>query len=232
MREEVGNMPDLTVKAEKSPYRIGFYKLFWVFFVGSFLGVVLEVVWSFFFEWDIVSRQGLIYGPFNLVYGFGALVMLLGLLWMEKKNNWWLFLGGVIIGSIFEYSCSWVQEALFGSVSWQYDTMPLNLHGRITIVFSLMWGGLGIAWIRWLYPWISRFVDRIPKKVSVSLTWVLLLFMVGNSFISGFAVRRMAERREAKPAANEFEQFLDQHYPDEMLSKIYVNMVFVDQEKE
>ena len=50
---------------------IGFYKLFWVFFIGCFVGVVIEVLFCIFVtEHRYESRQGLIYGPFNPVYGF------------------------------------------------------------------------------------------------------------------------------------------------------------------
>ena len=50
-----------------------FYKLFWVFFIGCFAGVVLETIYCLIQRGHYESRVGLIYGPFNLVYGVGAL---------------------------------------------------------------------------------------------------------------------------------------------------------------
>lgn len=50
----------------------GFYKLFWIFFIGCFLGVVIETIWCLITRGHYESRTGLIYGPLNLVYGFGA----------------------------------------------------------------------------------------------------------------------------------------------------------------
>ena len=55
---------------------LNFYKLFWVFFIGCFIGVILEVLTCMVTLHKIESRNGLIYGPFNPVYGFGAVVML------------------------------------------------------------------------------------------------------------------------------------------------------------
>ena len=52
---------------------MNFYKLFWVFFIGCFLGVVVETLWCLATRFHYESRVGLVYGPFNLVYGFGAL---------------------------------------------------------------------------------------------------------------------------------------------------------------
>lgn len=82
---------------------LNFYKLFWIFFVGCFLGVVIETLYCLVTRHHFESRQGLIYGPFNLVYGVGALAMTLGLYWLRGKRDLWVFLGGFVIGSAFEY---------------------------------------------------------------------------------------------------------------------------------
>lgn len=58
------------VKPVKSfAHGLNFYKLFWIFFVGCFLGVVIETLYCLVTRHRFESRQGLIYGPFNLVYG-------------------------------------------------------------------------------------------------------------------------------------------------------------------
>ena len=63
-----------------------FYQLFWVFFIGCFLGVVVETIWCVATRGHFESRKGLIYGPFNLVYGFGALLMTVGLRPLSGKT--------------------------------------------------------------------------------------------------------------------------------------------------
>lgn len=207
---------------------LNFYQLFWIFFIGCFLGVVIETLWCLLTRHHYESRTGLIYGPFNLVYGFGALFMTLGLNWLSKKRDAWIFLGGVVIGSVFEYLCSWIQETLFGTVSWQYDKMPFNLNGRINLLYSLFWGALALVWVKGIYPLMCRAISRIPNQIGKPLTWVLLVFMVLNSAISGLAVARMSARREGTAPTTAIESFLDRHYPDERLEKIYPNMVYVE----
>lgn len=208
---------------------LNFYQLFWIFFIGCFLGVVVETIWCLLTRHHYESRTGLIYGPFNLVYGFGALFMTLGLNWLSKKRDAWIFLGGVIIGSTFEYLCSWVQETLFGTVSWQYDKMPFNLNGRINLLYSLFWGALALLWVKGIFPLMCKLISKIPNAIGKPLTWVLLVFMIFDSAISGLAVARMSTRREGVPAATAVEEFLDRHYPDERLRKIYPNMVYVEE---
>lgn len=205
-----------------------FYKLFWVFFIGCFAGVVIEVLWCMITRGHYESRTGLIYGPFNLVYGFGAGLLSACLYHFRNRSRIFSFVGGFFVGSAVEYVCSWVQEMLFGSTSWDYSHMPFNLNGRICLLYSVFWGALGILWIKEIYPRMSRLILKIPNRLGKSLTWVLLAFMLFNSAMSGLTVLRWANRRAGLEAANGFERYLDIHYPDERMQKIYANMVFPD----
>lgn len=207
---------------------LNYYKLFWIFFIGCILGVIVEMLWCLVTQGKIESRQGVIYGPFNPVYGFGALVLTVGLHWLEKKRDLWIFLGSVALGSAAEYLCSWVQETVFGSLSWQYDSMPFNLQGRINLLYSIFWGILGLLWVKDGYPLMSRLVEKIPNRCGIILTWILTVFLLLDMAISGLAVARQAARHTGRPAANRFEVFLDSRYTDEFLQKIYPNMVLVN----
>ena len=204
---------------------LNFYKLFWIFFVGCFLGVVIETLYCLVTRHHFESRQGLIYGPFNLVYGVGALAMTLGLYWLRGKRDLWVFLGGFVIGSAFEYICSLVQELLFGTVSWKYDHMPLNLNGRINVLYSMFWGILALLWVKNLFPLMTRLIEKIPNSVGKVLTWVLLVFMILNTVISAVAVARWTARASGVPPANAVEEFLDRHYTDEKMTWVYPNMM-------
>ena len=55
------------------------YKLLLVCFIGCFGGVVIELLWCLLTNGYIESRSGLVYGPFNMVYGAGALVLTVAL---------------------------------------------------------------------------------------------------------------------------------------------------------
>lgn len=211
--------------ARSFAHGLNFYKLFWIFFIGCFAGVVIETIWCLVVHSKFESRQGLIYGPFNPVYGFGVLVLTVGLHWLSKKRDLWIFLGSMILGSGVEYLCSWVQETVFGTLSWQYDARPFNLNGRIDLLHSVFWGLLGLIWVKELYPRLSRLIEKIPNRWGIPLTWVLVVFMALNMVISGLAVARQTERHAGIPASNAVEVFLDRHYSDERLKKVYTNMV-------
>lgn len=209
-------------------YGLNFYKLFWIFFIGSFIGVVVEVIFCLAVDQRYESRSGVIYGPFNPVYGFGAVVITMALYWLRNKRDIWVFICGGLLGAAFEYVCSWYQETFLGTVSWDYSNTFMNINGRTNLMYALFWGLLSIAWLKFIYPFMSKLIERIPNKIGKGLTWVLVIFMVTNCLISAAAVNRMSARHEGVPARSSFDVFLDKTYPDEFLTKIYTHMVYSD----
>lgn len=207
-----------------------FYKLFWVFFIGCFVGVIVERLWAFIRYGQIEPRVGLIYGPFNLVYGIGAWALTWALYQFRNRTRLLSFLGGAVIGSVVEYACSFFQEMVFGSVSWDYSNQPFNLNGRICLLYSIYWGVLGVIWIKDLYPRMAKAILRIPNRVGKPLTIALAVFMVFNTLMTGISVLRWAERRSGVEPGNAVEAYFDAHYPDERMQKIFSNLEFTDGE--
>jgi len=205
---------------------LNFYKLFWIFVIGCFLGVVIETLWCMLRYHKIESRKGLVWGPFNLVYGFGAVVMTLGLWAVMDRRPALLFLMGSILGGVYEYVCSVIQEKVVGTVSWDYRDFPLNLHGRINLVYCFFWGILAVFWGKELYPGMSRMIECIPASIGIPITWFGVIFFIVDSIHSAFVVYRMNERQGDGCSYHRFWQFYDRFYPDEKVRKIYPNMKF------
>lgn len=202
------------------------YKIMLILFLGSFMGVVVELLWCLITNGYLESRSGLVYGPFNMLYGVGAAVLSLTLYRFRNRGRWLSFLGGFVVGSVVEYLCSWGQEALLGSRSWDYSGMPFNINGRICLLYSIFWGILGVLWIKDLYPRMSKWILKIPNHAGKIVTWVLTVFMAVNCLVSAVAVWRWAERVSGVPAENGFEELLDARFPDERMERIYANMSF------
>lgn len=205
---------------------LNFYKLFWIFMIGCFFGVVIETIWCVLRFHHIESRTGLVYGPFNLVYGFGAVIMTVSLFKLAGQRDLWIFLAGTVIGGVYEYICSYVQEKLLGTVSWDYTDFPLNLHGRINLLYCFFWGILALLWVRDIYPKMSILIEKIPNLYGKALTFVCLAFMIINVFMSMGVVYRMVKRQEGVPPVCAIGRYIDNAYPDERVKKIYPNMQF------
>ena len=203
-----------------------FYKIALVCIAGSFAGVVVEVLWCLFRNGYIESRSGLVYGPFNPVYGIGAVVLTLTLYRYRNRSASISFFGGMIVGSVIEYLLSWGQETLFGSTSWDYSHMAFNLNGRICLVYSMFWGILGVLWIKSIYPRTAQLILKLPNRLGKALTWALTVFLVLDCCVSLLAVGRWAERIQGEPPSSAVDTLLDERFPDERMERIYANMEF------
>ena len=207
---------------------VNLYKILLICFIGSFVGVVIEVIWCFIRHGYIESRAGLVYGPFNLLYGFGAVVLTVTLYRFRNRGVWLSFLGGMIVGSGVEYLCSVIQEWLFGSRSWDYSSVPFNINGRICLLYSIFWGALGVLWIKRLYPMVAQLILRIPDKIGKIATWIFLVFFVINVAMSCISVGRWNARVRGIPASNAFWEKIDERFPDERMEKVSANLEFGD----
>ncbi len=205
---------------------LNLYKILLIGYIGSFAGVVIEMLWCLLTRGYLESRAGLVYGPFNLLYGAGAVVMTLALYGFRNKGRWLSFLGGFVVGSVVEYVCSFGQELFFGSRSWDYSEMPFNLNGRICLLYSVFWGVLGVVWVKGIYPVTANLILCLPEKSGKALTWVLLAFFVCNAAVTVIAILRWSQRMDGILPANAFWEFVDLRFPDERMRRIFANMVF------
>lgn len=210
---------------------LNYYKRFLVFFLGCFVGVVVEMFWCYFQYGYIESRAGVVYGPFNPLYGAGALLLTQALYRLRNRSPILIFLGGALVTSTVEYIASWGQEFVYGTRSWDYSSFPLNINGRITLLYSIFWGLLSVVWIKDLYPRLSKALVRIPDRAGRVITNVLAIFMAFNLLISGLALARWVQREHDQHPISRIAKILDKQFPDERMERIYPNMVSADDDE-
>jgi len=199
-----------------------FKKIFWIFIFGCIFGCVMEMTLHFIQnDGELVSRKGLIYGPFNPVYGLGAVLFTVFL--YKRKNIIVIFFLAAILGGLFEFLCSYFQEMLFGTISWDYSNKPLNIGGRTSALYMFYWGCLGVVFIKIVYPFLSKTIEKIPIKIGNIITRIMVIFMIFNCVIYLVASLRQEERKEGVEPQNKVEKIIDEKYPDSRLDKIYEN---------
>ena len=199
-------------------------KIFILFFIGSIFGCLIETIYAIIKTGSFQVRQGLIYGPFIPIYGLGTILFYLILLTTKKPLN--IFLISIIMGGLLEIICSIVQENIFGTISWDYSNTFLNIYGRTNLQYSIYWGLIGLLFLK-LFPLVDK-IDLIAenKKWRI-ITYILMLFILIDIVISSLACLRQFERYKGIEAKNYIDIFLDIHYPDEFLNKIYTNSMWV-----
>lgn len=205
---------------------LNIYKIIWIFVIGSFIGVVFETAYVFFMTGELMRRSGMMYGPFNQIYGMGAVLFSVLLYRFRKKNALIIFFVSGVIGMAFEFVCSYVQEFLFGSVSWEYSDMATNIGGRTNLFYGFGWGIMGLIFLTHTWPFLSEMIERIPNKVGKPLSVIVTVFMVFNLSVSAAAVYRYNMRNQQKPATNVVTRWLDYTYPDSVMQEKYPSMEF------
>ena len=197
------------------------FKIFWVFIIGSIIGYILEMIVGLVQNGHFVSKQGLLYGPFSQVYGVGLAVYYL----VIPKNKKWIqiFLISMFFGGIVEYLFSYFQEFFFGTVSWDYKNLLFNINGITSLLHCIYWGIGGILFVKFIRPYIEKLDNLYNKKLSLIITIAVAIFILFDIIISSLACARQVQRKENIEAKTSLEIFLDEHYSDEVLNKIYSN---------
>ena len=204
---------------------ICFDKLVWVFLVTSFLGALIEMVFCRVTSGRWMSRSGVLYGAFSFVWGLGAVVLTVTLQRVADKPDRRIFLAGFVIGGAYEYLCSVFTELVFGTVFWDYSDMPLNIGGRTNVLYCIFWGLLAVAWIKVLYPPMSKGIEKIPPLLGKVITWVIIFFLACDGLLTAAAMLRYTDRQSDPVPQNVIEAFLDDTYDDAWMENHWPNMV-------
>ena len=212
--------PEPTITAEKA---MGFSDLVWLFVVGAFLGDVVETIFCRVTAGVWMSRSSLVWGPFSVVWGLALVLAAVLLRGSERKSESRIFWFGVILGGAYEYVCSAVTELLFGTVFWDYSGFKFNLGGRINLLYCFFWGIAAVAWIRYGYPLVAKGMNKLKTHIRPWMTAALAIFMAVNMGVSALAMARYDARTSGVEAATPLAVFLDAHFDNARMERIYPN---------
>ena len=204
----------------------GFYKLACLVFIGAFLAYITETVFCRFSMGRWMSRSSVVFGPFSIVWGLGCAMLTWILYRYREQSDRRLFLCGTILGGAYEYICSVFTEIVFGTVFWDYSKIPFNLGGRINLLYCFFWGFAAIIWMKGIYPFLSRWIEKIPVRIGKPLCMIMFFFMSVNIALSGLALDRYSKRHDGLPAKNAVGELMDDWFPDPYMEKVYPNIKF------
>ena len=204
----------------------GFYKLVSLFFIGAFLGDVTETIFCRFTMGRWMSRSSVVFGSFSIVWGLGCAILTWILYRYREQSDRRLFLCGTILGGAYEYICSVFTEIVFGTVFWDYSKIPFNLGGRINLLYCFFWGFAAIIWMKVIYPFLAKWIEKIPIRIGKPLCMIMVIFMSVNILLSGLALDRYSKRHDGLPAESEIAELMDDWFPDPYMERVYPNIKF------
>lgn len=215
---------------ESKKIKLNFYNIFWIFFIGCYLGVLIETIWTAITSHILESRTALIIEPLNPVYGLGLVMFAIISNTLKNKNLIITFIACTIFGGILEFILSFFQELIFGSVSWIYNSDSLGIFERTSLIYAFLWGLLGIVYVKILEPILYKLLIFLNQKPCKIFAIILCIIISIDSIFSSLVVLRQKERKNNILPSNKLDMFFDTYYNDDLLLKIYPHMYFKPKE--
>lgn len=147
-----------------------------LFALLAFCGWLIEVAWRSTTRKRFVNA-GFLYGPFVPIYGFGAIAVsrLDGLL-IDSPILVKALAFGVTLTAL-EYATGYLFERLFRLRLWDYSNHRLNLHGRVSLLFSVFWTALALIYVNTLAAPAFRLVRSLDVDTITVASYVTVAVM-------------------------------------------------------
>lgn len=165
-------------------------RLLWIFFLYSLIGFGLELLFARLTRASKQDRKCLLFLPLCPVYGLGA-VLILSLPDALRQSPWLLAACAALAATAAEYGTAFFYEQVWHIRFWDYSALPLQLHGRVCLPFSLIWSGLSLPLVYWLQPMLDPLLAILPDMLVLPL---VLLFLA-DSLLTGNLLRRAEDTR-------------------------------------
>ncbi len=147
-----------------------------IFALISFGGWVYETIYCSVVEGEFTKR-GFLFGPTCPIYGIGALAVWLVL--GQISNPFIVFIIGVFLATVIEYSTGLFLERRFKKKWWDYSMFKFNLHGRICPQASAVFGAFSVTSVFVLVPTMLDVLMIFSKHtVSVVAFIVVTLYFL------------------------------------------------------
>lgn len=159
------------------------YSIVFIFTIYSFIGWFFEVILKSVRDKKFVN-SGFLYGPFCPIYGFGAIFILLANEAMGMIQMTWTakVLISIVVATVIEYLAAVFLEKIFGTSWWDYSKEPFNIHGRVCLRFSMLWGVFGYLLLTYIHPSVMTGLQQIqvehPFYMMIIITYFGLDFVV------------------------------------------------------
>jgi len=184
------------------------------FFIYSILGYCGEVLYCSIPAKHFVNR-GFMYGPWLPIYGFGGLaVRCIGAALVRQAssvqpNPVVVFILSMIVCSIIEYIGSWILQKWFNVKLWDYSKYKCNIHGRVCLLNSTLFGLAALLMTYVIHPLLSTGVKGLPEVLVPDFSKAILAVMSADATAS---MLRMAGFKrglmEIKEKGKQFEERL------------------------
>lgn len=153
-----------------------------MYFIGAFIGFFFE---TFLKKYLFKSmNNGILYGPWIPLYGFGILLLFVVVNFVSKlniKKKYRLYLSILLlflfITILEEFGGVFIKVA-FNKTFWSYKKLMFNIGPFISIEMSLLWTCLLFIFVFYIKPGIDLFIKKIPNWVSFTILGIHIVDII------------------------------------------------------
>lgn len=160
-----------------------FFRLAFLFMVGSVGGWIIEVFFRRFFSIKKWINPGFLNGPYLPMYGCGT-VMLFGACFIPIPR-WAITLMLVVFLTLLEYVTGLIFIKGMKIKLWDYSERWGNIQGIICPLFSLFWGIIAAIFVYFLYDPLS--IASAWAADSIWMIFVSGIMNAGNKAVSALS---------------------------------------------
>ena len=139
----------------------------WLFFLYSFGGWCIEVCYAAIRRRRFVNR-GFVNSPLCPIYGFGSTLFAVFLPELTSRP-FFLFLGGMLMATMLEYSTGMLMEKIFRKKLWDYSHIKYNLGGYVCARYALLWGALALLTMLAANPLLCGLFRMVPGPIALAV---------------------------------------------------------------
>lgn len=158
-----------------------------IFLIFSFLGWIIDSIYSTFEKGRIVS-SGYFKGiPLCPIYGVGGILIYTLFNNLVSLESFFVILITSLTIISLEYFGGWFNIFVLGERLWDYRNMKFNLHGHISLLHSVYWV-TGVSILYYLYGKFGYLLDNIYMYSDIYLSkyehLISVVFMI-SIFVLG-----------------------------------------------
>ncbi len=160
--------------------RQGIEYYLYIFIIMSICGWIME-----FFYSSITSHKinipGFLYGPYCPIYGIGTVIVIA---FCDDKNLFMKISKIFLLTTTLEYVTSVMLEIIVGRKWWNYSNCFLNINGRVSLLYSTYWVGLGFIILKFLKPILEKSYNNIKSQRTTKIINVFILGIIVDLILS------------------------------------------------
>ena len=170
--------------------------LFLLFLIYSTLGWCGEMIYCSIGQRRLCEKRGFLNGFLCPIYGFGALLVL----WALRggcESPVLTFFFGALLTSAVEYFTSYLMEKLFHMRWWDYSRYKFQIHGRVCLLNSTLFGLLCVALCHLVHPEVMKLIRFLmARHIALPLAAVLFVLFAADTVLSVRSAIQIGDRLE------------------------------------